>query len=177
MGDKLNNSLDTILVRKKNGNLEPFDLEKIAEAAKKAFLNVGYVEEEAETEAWIVATDVERELVGRCVNEINREDIHDAVQIAMMSRNKQAAVAYITYRTNRRLNHGTLDTLISAVKNITVETTRDNANVGNSPAGRMAQIASEANKHYALNYVLPKDIAQAHIDGRIHIHKQHCGIR
>lgn len=176
MGDNVNNSLDTVLVRKKNGVLEPFDLEKIQQAAKKAFLNVGYTDEDADKESWMLAADAERSLIGTCVNELDREDIQDAVQIAMMSRNKQAAVAYITYRTNRKLNHGTFDSLISAVKDITTEITRDNANVGNSPAGKMSQIASAANKHYALNYVIPKDIARAHIDGYIHIHKQDCGL-
>ena len=164
--------IETLLVRKKNGTLEPFDIEKIANAAKKSFLNVGCMDEEAETESWIVASDVERELAGRGANEIDREDIHDIVQIALMYRNKQAAVAYITYRVNRRANHGTLDTLISAVKEITTEITRDNANVGNSPAGKMGQIASAANKHYTLNYIIPKDIARAHIDGHIHIHEE-----
>lgn len=170
MGDRLTNTMETVLVRKKNGTLEPFDIEKIAAAAKKAFLSVSCPEEEAEQDSWIVASDVERSLIGRCVNEVHREDIHDEVQIAMMNVNKHAAAAYIAYRTNRRINHGTIDTLITAVRSITAETNRDNANMSNSASTKMAQIASEANKHYALNYILPKDIAEAHIRGAVHIH-------
>ena len=148
MGSRITNTMETVLVRKKNGILEPFDNEKIAAASKKAFLSVGCSEEDSERDSWIVVSDVEHNLAKDCVNEVHREAIHDQVQLSMMTVNKHAAAAYITYRVNRRNVQGGLDSLISAVKSITNETTRDNANVGNSPAGKMAQIASEANKHY-----------------------------
>lgn len=157
-----------MLVRKKNGTLQEFTNTKIAEAAKKAFLNVSYTEEDAEAAGWLVASDVERQLMGR--NEVHREEVHDLVQIALMDVNKHAAVAYIIYRNNQRNKHGHIDTLINALRSISVETSRDNANIGNSPSSKMYQIGSEANKHYVLNHLLPKDLASAHIDGDIHWH-------
>lgn len=157
-----------MLVRKKNGTLQEFDSDKIASAAMKAFLNVGYEQGEAEASGAKVADEVARQL--RLRSEVHREEIHDLVQLALMDTNKHAAVAYIVHRTNQRNKHGHVDTLISALRSISVETSRDNANIGNSPSSKMYQIGSEANKHYVLNHVLPKEIAQGHIDGDFHIH-------
>jgi ribonucleoside-triphosphate reductase len=157
-----------MLVRKKNGTIQEFDNTKIADAAMKAFLNVSYTEEDAEAAGWVVASDVERQLRGR--TEIHREEIHDLVQLSLMDVNRYAAVAYIVHRNNQRNKHGHIDTLITALRNISVETSKDNANISNSPASKMYQIGSEANKHYVLNHVLPKYLAAAHIMGEIHIH-------
>jgi ribonucleoside-triphosphate reductase len=87
-----------------------------------------------------------------------------------MDVNRYAAVAYIVHRNNQRNKHGHIDTLITALRNISVETSRDNANIGNSPSSKMYQIGSEANKHYVLNHILPKDLAAAHIMGELHWH-------
>lgn len=48
---------------------------------------------------------------------------------------------------------------------------RENANIdGNTAMGTMLKYGSEGAKYFVDNYVLPKDIAAAHIDGDIHIH-------
>ncbi|MEA4884512.1 MAG: anaerobic ribonucleoside-triphosphate reductase [Clostridia bacterium] len=50
------------------------------------------------------------------------------------------------------------------------ETSRENANVGNSPSAKMLQIGSAASRAYYLSRVIPADIARAHVAGDIHIH-------
>ena len=48
---------------------------------------------------------------------------------------------------------------------------RENANIdGDTSMGTMLKYGSEGAKYYVDNYVLPKDIAKAHINGDIHIH-------
>lgn len=159
-----------MLVRKKNGELQEFDNTKIAEAAKKAFLNVSYTDEDAEEAGWRVASDVERELQRMQRAEVHREEIHDLVQLSLMTENRHAAVAYIVYRNNQRNKHAHVDTLISALRSISSETSKDNANITNSPSSKMFQIGSEANKHYVLNHVLPRELSAPHVDGVYHIH-------
>ena len=48
---------------------------------------------------------------------------------------------------------------------------RENANIdGDTAMGTMLKYGSEGAKYFVDNYVLPKDIAAAHINGDIHIH-------
>jgi len=56
------------------------------------------------------------------------------------------------------------------VKEILVETSRENANISNSPSAKMLQIGMAASKKYYLSNLLPEEYAQAHMDGAIHIH-------
>lgn len=60
--------------------------------------------------------------------------------------------------------------LMDAVADILVETSKENANVSNSPSAKMLQIASAASKAYYLNRLIPEKIATAHVKGDIHIH-------
>ena len=51
------------------------------------------------------------------------------------------------------------------------ERKRENANINAKlPAGKMHKIGSEVSKAYYLDHYLPKDQAEAHINGDIHIH-------
>lgn len=161
-------SKNPTLVIKKNGELEEFDISKITNAAKKAFLSVGYTDEEAEAAGQKVSMEAAPQVWSR--DEVHRDEIHDIVQLVLMDHNKNAAVAYIQYRLNARNKHGSMDTLINAIRSITAETSKDNANMGNSPSSKMYQIGSEMSKYYTLNHVLPKDIAAAHVSGDIHLH-------
>jgi anaerobic ribonucleoside-triphosphate reductase len=60
--------------------------------------------------------------------------------------------------------------LMKAIGEIVEYTSRENANIGNSPSAKMLQIASTASREYYLDCVIPDDIAQAHRNGDIHIH-------
>lgn len=56
------------------------------------------------------------------------------------------------------------------IAGIIANTSRENANIGNSPAAKMLQIASAASREYYLDHVIPEDISNAHRSGDIHIH-------
>ncbi len=60
--------------------------------------------------------------------------------------------------------------LMNAIGEIIENTSRENANIGNSPSAKMLQIASSASREYYLDRVIPDDIACAHRNGDIHIH-------
>ena len=74
------------------------------------------------------------------------------------------------YRAQRINIREAKSDLMAAVAEITKETNRENANVSNSPSAKMLQIASAASKQYYLSRVVPEPFAQAHRQGRIHIH-------
>ena len=82
----------------------------------------------------------------------------------------RTAKAYILYRDRRTRLREARSELMEVVEEILVETSRENANVSNSPSAKMLQIASAASKKYYLNRLIPEEYAQAHIEGDIHIH-------
>ena len=155
------------LVRKKNGAITEFDPAKIQAAAFKALTAVTYTPEEATVVSARIALHVTEEFAKR--NEISFAQIHDAVELHLMDESKQAAKSYILYRREREKARAGRDDLIEAIAAITKETSKDNANIQNSPASKLYEMASEISKYYTLKYVIPKEIAQAHEDGTIYI--------
>jgi ribonucleoside-triphosphate reductase len=99
------------------------------------------------------------------------EEVQDAVEKVLIENgHAKTAKAYILYRDRRtRIREGKSE-LMDAVAETLVETNRENANVGNSPSAKMLQIASAASRQYYLSRLIPEDMAQAHINGDIHIH-------
>ena len=99
------------------------------------------------------------------------EDVQDVVEkILIETGHARTAKAFILYRSQRsRIREGKSE-LMDTVADILVETSRENANVGNSPSAKMLQIASAASRQYYLSRLIPEDISQAHRNGDIHIH-------
>ena len=153
------------LVRKKDGKLAKFDKAKIKSAALKAAKSVGIESEEAFEK---LAEEIEDYFGDQ--EEISYNEIHTEVELRLMDINKEAAKAYIIYRKQRADMRADKDPLIEKLKQITKETSKDNANIHNSPASKMYEAGSLINTYYTLNHQLPKEIAQAHIEGDIHIH-------
>jgi ribonucleoside-triphosphate reductase len=87
-----------------------------------------------------------------------------------MELDKNAARNYIEYRNTRKQGKKQMDDILNTIEAISRETDKNNANTLCSPASKMAQIAESVNKFYALEHVLPKDIAEAHKLGQIYIH-------
>lgn len=159
-----------IEIRKRDGRVVPFDAEKITEAILKAAKAVG-------GENRKIAESLTKQVVG----ELSKmgfngiipavEDVQDTVEKVLIENgHARTAKAYILYRDRRsRIREGKSD-LMDTVKDILVETSRENANVSNSPSAKMLQIASAASKRYYLTNLLPEDFAQAHSSGAYHIH-------
>ncbi len=106
------------------------------------------------------------------------EQVQDLVEAMLIRYDyEKTAKAYILYRAE----HAKIREAESDLMNIYDELTysyskdadikRENANIdGDTSMGTMLKYGSEGAKYYVDNYVLPKDIAKAHINGDIHIH-------
>ena len=89
----------------------------------------------------------------------------------------KTAKAYIIYRAEHTKIRNTESDLMEIYKRLTYsyakdeDIMRENANIDADTAmGTMLKYGSEGSKYFIDNYVLPKDIAAAHINGEIHIH-------
>jgi|LSQX01.3.fsa_nt_gb ribonucleoside-triphosphate reductase len=152
-------------IRKRDGRIVPFDPERIAVAIHKASVAVGtgdlYM-------ARRLTIKVLRELPDG-VPEV--EQIQDMVEKILMENGYSAiAKAYILYRARRTRMRESKSELMDTVKEILVETSKENANISNSPSAKMLLIGSAASKKYYLTNVLPEEFSQAHVNGDIHIH-------
>ncbi|EAX47057.1 anaerobic ribonucleoside-triphosphate reductase [Thermosinus carboxydivorans Nor1] len=156
-------------IKKRDGREVPFDETKITEAIFKAAKAVGGVDKQLAMELTI---EVLRYLKQRYNGSIfGVEDVQDAVEKVLIEKgHAKTAKAYILYRDKRTRMREAKSELMDAVAEILVETSRENANVSNSPSAKMLQIASAASKAYYLNRLIPEHLAQAHIRGDYHIH-------
>lgn len=157
-------------VKKRDGRLVPFSKDKIARAIFLSAIEVGGSDfETAETLSekvlsYVFNLDLEKEIPGV-------EDVQDAVEKVLIEEgHAKTAKAYILHRNKRTRYREAKSDLMDVVKEILVETSRENANVGNSPSAKMLQIASAASKQYYLNNVIPNDMAKAHLKCDVHIH-------
>ncbi|ACX52643.1 anaerobic ribonucleoside-triphosphate reductase [Ammonifex degensii KC4] len=157
------------VIRKRDGREVPFDPNRITEAIFKAARAVGG--EDRET-AMRLTLEVMKYLKARYNGTIfGVEDVQDAVEKVLIEHgHAKTAKAYILYRAWRTRIREAKSELMDAVADILKETHKENANVSNSPSGKMLQIAEAASKKYYLTRLIPEEFAQAHIQGRIHIH-------
>ncbi|MCX7950805.1 MAG: anaerobic ribonucleoside-triphosphate reductase [Clostridiales bacterium] len=157
-------------IKKRDGRIVNFSKDKIARAIFLAAREVGgsdfeMAEQVADKVLNYMATLVKEdeiptvEFVQDCVEKVLIEDGH-----------ARTAKAYILYRAKRTRYREAKTELMDVVKEILVETSRENANIGNSPSAKMLQIASAASKQYYLTNVIPEHIAKAHVNCDIHIH-------
>ncbi len=156
-------------IRKRDGRVVPFDRQKITEAILKAAKSVG-------GEDRTIAENLTQQVVAYLL-ENNQEIIptvegtQDTVEkILIENGHARTAKAYIIYRSRRTQMREGKSALMDAVKEILMETSRENANISNSPSAKMLQIAMAASKNYYLSNLLPEDSAQAHQEASIHIH-------
>ncbi|SEO28931.1 anaerobic ribonucleoside-triphosphate reductase [Propionispora vibrioides] len=156
-------------IKKRDGREVNFDEAKITEAIFKAAKAVGGADKQLAIELTLdVLKYLKREYTGRT---FTVEDVQDAVEKILIEKgHAKTAKAYIIYRNKRTSIREAQSYLMDAVAEILVETSRENANVSNSPSAKMLQIASAASKAYYLNRLIPENIAQAHTRGDIHIH-------
>ena len=156
-------------IKKRDGREVLFDENKITEAIFKAAKAVGGADKQLAME---LTLDVLRYLKQKYNGGVfTVEDVQDAVEKILIDKgHAKTAKAYILYRNQRTRIREARSDLMDVVAEILVETSRENANVSNSPSAKMLQIASAASKAYYLNRLIPEAFAQAHRRGDIHIH-------
>ncbi|MGN0036747.1 MAG: anaerobic ribonucleoside triphosphate reductase [Bacteroidaceae bacterium] len=159
-----------ICIVKRDGKREDFSVGKIQNAIGKAFRATGLM---AETEA---VAEVTNRVVAQMVSpSISVEEIQDLVERELMKDYPEVAKKYIIYREwrNTERNRKThmkqvMDGIVAIDKN---DVNLSNANMSShTPAGQMMTFASEVTKDYTYRYLLPRQFADAHQSGDIHIH-------
>ncbi|HHW95377.1 MAG TPA: anaerobic ribonucleoside triphosphate reductase [Mogibacterium sp.] len=159
---------------KRDGTEVPFDESKIFNAIYAANKAV-----EGEVMSSIDFTYLTKKVVERLDGETcTVEQVQDIVESILIKYDyEKTAKAYILYRAE----HAKIREAESDLMNIYNELTysyskdadikRENANIdGDTSMGTMLKYGSEGAKYFVDHYVLPKDIAKAHINGDIHIH-------
>lgn len=161
---------------KRNGERESFDAEKIKNAIFRANIRIA-------TER--IGDDEMNTLVNKVVAAFDDceeiptvEQIQDVVEEKLIDADfAKTAKAYILYREEHRRIREMDDELISIYQDLTFKTARDadikreNANINaDSAMGTMLKYGSEGAKSFYDKFVIPKEIAEAHANGDIHIH-------
>jgi anaerobic ribonucleoside-triphosphate reductase len=156
-------------IRKRDGREVPFDEKKITAAIFKAANAVGGEDLRIAEQ---LTNDVLSYMYENYGEEVpNVEQLQDAVEKILIERgHAKTAKAYILYRDGRTRIRDAKSDLMDAVEEILVETSKENANISNSPSAKMLQIASAASKKYYLSRLIPEQMSLAHNQGDIHIH-------
>jgi anaerobic ribonucleoside-triphosphate reductase len=156
-------------IRKRDGRIMAFDSGKIAAAIFKAAKAVGGEDIQLAEELAEVVMQYLLKKLGASIPTV--EEVQDAVEkILIETGHAKTAKAYILYRDRRTKLRDAKSDLMDVVQDILVETSRENANISNSPSGKMLQIASAASRQYYLSRLIPEEMAQAHLNGDYHIH-------
>ena len=164
------------LVVKRDGETVEFQLEKISSAIKKAFKATGksYTDDIIDLLSIRVTSDFQRKMRdGR----ISVEDIQDSVEkVLEESGYTDVAKAYILYRKQREkirnLEKTTLDYKDVVDNYVKVEDWRvkENSTITYSVGGLILNNSGAVTANYWLTEIYDKEIADAHLNGDIHIH-------
>ena len=162
-------------IQKRNGDIVPFDSVKIMNAISSANKTVE-AEPMTPTDLVFLTEKVCQKLPENTI--VTVEQVQDTVEEVMIQYNyTKTAKAYILYRAEHTKIRNTEADLMQIYKRLTYsyakdeDIKRENANIDADTAmGTMLKYGSEGSKYFIDNYVLPKDIAAAHINGDIHIH-------
>ncbi len=163
------------MIKKRNGVLVSFDVKKIQDAIRKA-------NDAARVEA--IAPYQFEKLVNTVVDAIpdgqmpEVEQIQDLVEEKLIENGfAKTAKAYILYRAEHTKVRKSEADLVDIYRELTftsaadADIKRENANIdADTSMGTMLKYGSEGANYFVDNYILPKDIAAAHMHGDIHIH-------
>ena len=163
-------------IKKRDGRVMQFDLEKVASAMQKAFAAT-YKPDSA-----VLSTKLSEEVLfilqqeGSPMPDV--EHVQDTVERVLMDNGYiTTAKAYILYRHTRNLEREQQSRLMQKYKELTFSDAKDsdikreNANIdGDTAMGVMLKFGSEGAKQFYHNFVLAPPHADAHAEGDIHIH-------
>lgn len=158
-------------VKKRNGDIVPFNKEKISTAILKAMKYGSGIEKEKIAND--IANEIEAEL--ESVAEVAISDIETLVYNKLISKKQRlTAKAYEDYRAVREYQrqHNTIDNKVLGIIDGTNKASlSENSNKNEALISTCRDlVAEEVSKDISLRMMLPPHIAQAHQDGIIHIH-------
>ena len=159
-------------VIKRNGDVVPFDGERIVSAINKAFIDVDGELYENDT-----AADIALE-IGQIADQLNRplsvEEIQDMVEDYLMrSERKDVARAYIRYRYKKEVARNIQSDFFDAIEEkLTAKNVQNqNANIDeHSFGGRIGEASGVMTKAYALEHLVSSMAKKHHENNEIYIH-------
>lgn len=157
-----------LYVVKRDGRQVEFNSDKIAQAIRGSANEIGITLKESEVLNTVAKVTDYIEIEYK--QPITVEEIQNFVEKSLQDQGHiDIAIAYSTYRKERTKIREIKSDLMKAIRQIGVETDRDNANVGNNFSSKLLRIASESNKWNTLA-VMPKNLAKAHETGDLYYH-------
>ena len=165
-------------VIKRDGAEVPFEASKIEDAICKAAVACGLNDEVSRSAARDVTCKVEDQLELVRADKADIESIQDLVESSLVESGYGAvAKAYILYRQKRTDVRESRSHMMKTMFDLTFrdavesDNQRENANIdADSSMGTMLKYGSEIAKEYYLKEIINPKFAQAHREGRIHIH-------
>ncbi len=163
-------------VRKRDGKIVNFDINKIGDAITKAFEaeNKNYDSNVIDFLALKVTADFEEKIVD---NIVNVEDIQDSAEhVLSQAGYTDVAKAYILYRKlherQRAMESTILDykEVVNSYVNVTDWRVKENSTVTYSVGGLILSNSGAITANYWLSEVYDKEVADAHRNCDIHLH-------
>lgn len=158
-------------IRKRIGELVPFDKNKIEVAVSKAFHEV-HPKEPLPEYIKEIANDVEQ-VAYECEEPLGVEDIQELVEDYLTDYDLAVGKAYIKYRYKHGVMRANSTEFIRAIseKLRASNVQNQNANVDeHSFGGRVGEASDEMMKQYALDYCMSEMAKNNHLNNEIYIH-------
>lgn len=164
-------------IMKRNGDVVDFDRQKIFNAIQKANQSLPDGTKHANEDDIKLITDKVVRIASKA-EKVTVEGVQDIVEKVLIDAGlADLAKAYILYRQTHARIREAKDFLMEIFHQLTykdaadVDIKRENANIDADTAmGTMLKYGSTAANFFVDNYILPKDISDAHRDGDIHQH-------
>jgi len=158
-------------VKKRSGEVVPFDVKKIFDAIKSA---VAVTNEISDADIVKITQDVLKRLEKKYADSTpDVEDIQDVVvQTLMDAHAYKTAEKYIIYRQKRAETRNSLIDAVTVIGDYVSEAdwrVKENANIGYSIGGLILRSSERMTAEYWLN-IYPKEAAEAHKTAAFHIH-------
>lgn len=159
-------------ILKRDGRIKEFDFKRISEAIRKAYDEV-YQNEDYRNQQEEVVDDVFSIIASTEEEFISVEDVQDIIIETLKNYNSKVAKAYSDYREERqRVREYSTDTYkkIEKILNCS-DIVNSNANVDEASfGGRKFEVAGVMLKKLALEKIIDKNVAKAHLENRGYIH-------
>lgn len=164
-----------VLVIKRDGSDELFDVSKVSESIMGAAMSVGGEDMDLAEDLAYKVLDI---LESNEITEITAEELQRLVENTLINEgHATTARQYILKGADRKRIRDLDNQLIQSFEELTFKseeesnTKRENANIDSSTSmGTMLKYGSESAKSFNLGYLISPDVAEAHKNCDIHIH-------
>ncbi len=163
-------------VLKRNGSIASFDAERVYNAirlAAETTQEFGHPEARRLSETIVLFITKQ----AKTRKQLSVEEIQDIVEFTLMTCGYfKTAKSYIVYREKRNQVRETAKIVVDVDKTISEYLhqsdwrVNENANQGYSLGGMILNTSGKITANYWLNYIYPKEVREAHIDGDFHLH-------